>query len=190
MFAALVSRKRHQMLLEALLPKELIKDLHDTDTTLLDARIIQAETTADLMLSLLNRLLEGYMPDLRDVVFIRQAIIRGVDLYQPTDLGQQIQNANLDKDVARSLMQQLGQETNRNSFFNASYDNYYDGDPHTVSPPLVGSFGTNNDCHQEHQQQQQQQQQGYATLTGALALILAPHPTSLRETQESLSGDT
>ncbi|GIL58431.1 hypothetical protein Vafri_13570 [Volvox africanus] len=190
MFAALVSRKRHQMLLEALLPKELIKDLHDTDTTLLDARILQAETTADLMLSLLNHLLEGHMPDLRDVVFIRQAIIRGVDLYQPTDLRQHIQNANLDKDVARSLMQQLGQETTRNSFFNASYDTFYDGDPYTISPPLVGSFGVNSNCRQEQQQTNQQQQQSCATLAGALALILAPHPTSLRDTQESMSGDT
>ncbi|GLI61126.1 hypothetical protein VaNZ11_003401 [Volvox africanus] len=190
MFAALVSRKRHQMLLEALLPKELIKDLHDTDTTLLDARILQTETTADLMLSLLNHLLEGHMPDLRDVVFIRQAIIRGVDLYQPTDLRQHIQNANLDKDVARSLMQQLGQETTRNSFFSASYDTFYDGDPYTISPPLVGSFGINGSCRQEHRQQQtnQQPQQGYATLTGALALILAPHPANLRDT--SMSGDT
>ncbi|GLI61127.1 hypothetical protein VaNZ11_003402 [Volvox africanus] len=167
LLAALVSRKRHQMLLEALLPKELIKDLHGAEASLLGRRILQAETTADLMLSLLNHLLEGHMPDLRDVVFIRQAIIRGVDLYQPTDLRQHIRNANLDTEVARALMQQLGNVT-----LGASTN---DGSMHGHEAelrPRAQSFTCKcmpqmaHDC---------------STLTGALTVILTPQPTAWRD---------
>ncbi|GLC65344.1 hypothetical protein PLESTF_000283100 [Pleodorina starrii] len=182
LFAALVSRKQHQMLLEALLPQHVIKDLRGTDTSLLGGpRILTAETTADLMLSLLNRLLEGYMPDLRDVVFIRQAIIRGVDLYQPTDLKQHIRNANLDNEVARALMQQLGSNNIAASLYEGS-TRLPDGDyrPSRTRQSLAAKSFTSGG-------QQQQQPQDCSTLSGALALILTPQMPGWRDRGEEAS---
>ncbi|KAG2437154.1 hypothetical protein HXX76_005821 [Chlamydomonas incerta] len=108
LFAALLSRHRHQMLLEALLPKQLIRDLHSNQQSLLGSHFLTAETTADMLLGLLGQLLENQMPSLQDVVYCRQAIIRRTEIYEPIALGQHIRNANLDADVTRLLMHQLG----------------------------------------------------------------------------------
>ncbi|KAG2437156.1 hypothetical protein HXX76_005823 [Chlamydomonas incerta] len=110
LFAALYSRRRHQMLLEALLPKQVLRHLHSSDPSLsrIGNRILNAETTADMLLGLLGQLLENQMPSLRDVVYCRQAIIRRTEIYEPIALGQHIRNANLDRDVARNLMHLMG----------------------------------------------------------------------------------
>ncbi|KAG2501954.1 hypothetical protein HYH03_000452 [Edaphochlamys debaryana] len=115
-FALLVSRRKHQMLLEALLPKDVIQDLQQHTAPLEGPKIMEAETTANLLLAMLGQLLEGRLPDVRDVVFVRQAILRSTDIYQPHDLQMHFRNANLDHDVARNLMQQLG-ATMRASLF-------------------------------------------------------------------------
>ncbi|KAG2451652.1 hypothetical protein HYH02_003432 [Chlamydomonas schloesseri] len=109
MFVALLSRRQHQMLLEALLPKELIHDLREENTASLTAcpRMNMGETPADLLLDMMCSLLEGYAPDLRDVVFIRTALLRNMDLYTPLNVKKQIKGANLDAEVAQALMQQL-----------------------------------------------------------------------------------
>ncbi|KAG2425824.1 hypothetical protein HXX76_013449 [Chlamydomonas incerta] len=113
-FALLVSRKRNKELLEALLPREVIKSLREEQAakSLKDAmgpaNILSADTPADLLMLLLGQLLEGNLPDVRDVVFIRTALARGCDLYEPLNLTSHINNANLDSDVAQALMQQLG----------------------------------------------------------------------------------
>ncbi|KAG2451651.1 hypothetical protein HYH02_003431 [Chlamydomonas schloesseri] len=110
---ALVSRRRHQQLLEAILPRSLIREL-DTDggpsltmghrrTTLQDI----GETPADLLLDMMSDLLEGFTPELCDVVFIRTALLRNMDLYTPIDVKNHIKGANLDAEVAQALMQQL-----------------------------------------------------------------------------------
>ncbi|KAG2441899.1 hypothetical protein HXX76_003505 [Chlamydomonas incerta] len=109
LFVALLSRRQHQMLLEALLPKELIHDLREEHTASLTAcpRMNMGETPADLLLDMMCSLLEGYAPDLRDVVFIRTALLRNMDLYTPLNVKKQIKGANLDAEVAQALMQQL-----------------------------------------------------------------------------------
>ncbi len=61
-------------------------------------RFRPTETTADMMLGICGLVLEGrsHEADLRDVVLVRQAIIRSADIYQPIALTQHIRNANLD----------------------------------------------------------------------------------------------
>ena len=51
-----------------------------------------------------NKLLEGSMPDVRDVLVVRQAIRNNYDLYQPLDLGKQIKGANMDVSGQRSCV--------------------------------------------------------------------------------------
>ena len=55
-----------------------------------------ADTPAGMLLHLLGGLLEGQPPDVRDVVFIRSALLRSADLYTPMDLRTQLKGANLD----------------------------------------------------------------------------------------------
>ncbi|GFR48408.1 hypothetical protein Agub_g10302 [Astrephomene gubernaculifera] len=161
LFLALVSRRQHEMLLKALLPKQVIKDL-GKDAALLGPRILQAETTADLMLTLLGCLMEGTMPALADVVFIQQALMRGVDLYQPMNLNQHINDANLDKDVARALMQQLGHNAGAGLLMSPSPTE----DPSKTGQRPTGSFTMKH-------VPAYYQQYDYSTLAGALSVILS-----------------
>ncbi|KXZ50319.1 hypothetical protein GPECTOR_17g958 [Gonium pectorale] len=107
-FAVLLSRRQHQKLLEALLPREMIDHLkHDADP-IMGPRIMEAATTADVLLNLLGELLEGGTPDVRDIVLIRQQILQNMDIYRPLNLSSQLRDANLDDDVTKALMHQLG----------------------------------------------------------------------------------
>ncbi|KAG2425825.1 hypothetical protein HXX76_013450 [Chlamydomonas incerta] len=107
-FAVLVSRRQHQTLLEAVLPKQVIRELRKEDTTTMEARILQADTPADMLLMVLGELLEGRTPDLRDVVFIRTVLMRNQDVYAPLNLKGHLRGSSLDADVVRALMRQLG----------------------------------------------------------------------------------
>ncbi|KAG2485624.1 hypothetical protein HYH03_015687 [Edaphochlamys debaryana] len=139
-FAVLVSRRKHQMLLEALLPKELLHDLTSAENVTVlggakilrtgtkgagvggakilrtgttgagagGAKILRTDTPADTLMAMMAALLEGRTPDLRDVVFIRTTVLRGLDIYQPLNLRGQIKDANFDADVMQALMRQLG----------------------------------------------------------------------------------
>ncbi|PNW71675.1 hypothetical protein CHLRE_16g664200v5 [Chlamydomonas reinhardtii] len=110
---ALVSRRRHQQLLEAVLPRSLIRELDADGGSSLNIgnrrTALQAigETPADLLLDMMSDLLEGFTPELCDVVFIRTALLRNMDLYTPIDVKNHIKGANLDAEVAQALMQQL-----------------------------------------------------------------------------------
>ncbi|PNW86010.1 hypothetical protein CHLRE_03g204689v5 [Chlamydomonas reinhardtii] len=108
LFTAMVSWRRHQLLLEALLPKEVIRDLKVDDAATLGARIQQTDTPADLLLKMMGELLQGRVPELRDVVFIRTALLRNADVYQPLNLRGQLKEANFDSDVVQALIRQLG----------------------------------------------------------------------------------
>ena len=57
------------------------------------------------MLTVTNKLLEGVMPDVRDVLVVRQAIRNNYNLYQPLDLGKQIKGANMDVSGRCTLVQ-------------------------------------------------------------------------------------
>ncbi|KAG2447555.1 hypothetical protein HYH02_007479 [Chlamydomonas schloesseri] len=108
-FAVLVSRRQHQTLLEAVLPKEVIRELRKEDNAVtMEARILQADTPADMLLMVLGELLEGRTPDLRDVVFIRTVLMRNQDVYAPLNLRGHLRGSSLDADVVRALMRQLG----------------------------------------------------------------------------------
>ncbi|KAG2490632.1 hypothetical protein HYH03_011023 [Edaphochlamys debaryana] len=108
LFAVLVSRRQNQMLLEAVLPKAIIRELRKEDTGNMEARVLQADTPADMMLAMMGDLLEGYQPDVRDVVFIRTALMRNLDIYRPLNLKGHLRGSSLDPDVVQNLMQQLG----------------------------------------------------------------------------------
>ncbi|GFR43842.1 hypothetical protein Agub_g4967 [Astrephomene gubernaculifera] len=112
LFLLLVSRRRHKLLLESLLPRELIRDLQAENTDVLGhARVSKTDSPAELLVALLGCLLSGQPPDIRDVVHLRTVLQRGEDVYRPLDLGGRIKGANYDTDVARALMRQLGGAT-------------------------------------------------------------------------------
>ncbi|KXZ55656.1 hypothetical protein GPECTOR_2g1206 [Gonium pectorale] len=136
-FAVMVQRRKHQALLQALLPKELLEEAmaHSVDS-FGPARIRQAETPADLLMRMMTDLLEGRQAELRDIVFIRTALLRHMDLYQPLNLKSHLKRANLDVDVTQALMRQLGALTS------------VDGNNECMAPPgdafpvIVDSEGT------------------------------------------------
>ncbi|KAG2441292.1 hypothetical protein HYH02_009885 [Chlamydomonas schloesseri] len=177
-FAVLVSRRQHQRLLEALLPRDMIDNLRKDDAMRLGPRMLDAATTADMLLDMLSTLLEGGSPDLRDLLFIREQILGNMDIYAPLHLGNQLRDANLDDDVAKMLMHQLGGKFDYS--FSADDEELLegglledleglpgggagedgDGDAKGTGRAMVKSITmTHHD---------------YATLSGALAMILAP----------------
>ncbi|GFR42648.1 hypothetical protein Agub_g3585, partial [Astrephomene gubernaculifera] len=96
-YAVVSSRRRHQELLEALLPREIVKSLKDEGSRSFGkARIMKADTPADLLLSMMGELLVGRLPDIGDVLFIRTVLMRNMDVYQPLNLNYHIKGANLD----------------------------------------------------------------------------------------------
>ncbi|KAG2490631.1 hypothetical protein HYH03_011022 [Edaphochlamys debaryana] len=109
LFAALLSRRRHQILLEALLPKQVIHDLAGDAATLAGGRHYHTDTPAEVLLQMMGKLLEGHLPSIQDVLFVRTALLRQQDVYQPDPLNLRgnIKGANLEADVAQALVQQL-----------------------------------------------------------------------------------
>ncbi|KAG2493194.1 hypothetical protein HYH03_008614 [Edaphochlamys debaryana] len=108
MAAALVVGRRQALLLQTLLPKHVIQDLAAGNSVARGERGMTADTPADMLLGMMRTLLEGGAPDLRDVVWVRTALSRNVDFYQPTNLRGTIKGANFDTDVTAALMRQLG----------------------------------------------------------------------------------
>ncbi|KAG2424735.1 hypothetical protein HXX76_014310 [Chlamydomonas incerta] len=106
----LVSRRRHAMLLEALLPRDLLKELSATHAETMGPAgpLDAASSPAGLLLGLLGDLMCGAPPDLRQVVTLRSLALRQADWYRPLGLVEAIQGANMETDVARALMRQLG----------------------------------------------------------------------------------
>eukprot|EP00195_Chlamydomonas_chlamydogama_P016231 CAMPEP_0202895694 /NCGR_PEP_ID=MMETSP1392-20130828/4846_1 /ASSEMBLY_ACC=CAM_ASM_000868 /TAXON_ID=225041 /ORGANISM="Chlamydomonas chlamydogama, Strain SAG 11-48b" /LENGTH=1234 /DNA_ID=CAMNT_0049580803 /DNA_START=259 /DNA_END=3963 /DNA_ORIENTATION=- len=119
LFSLLVSRLEHRLLLEATLPQAAIKKLRDEMYTV-DAKcpktwqIYSTGTLAEHMTGMLGALLEGMMPEVRDVVTIRNAIRDGGQLYEPINLGEQMIATNLDSDVQAALLTELGRRPKRN----------------------------------------------------------------------------
>ncbi|GLC41501.1 hypothetical protein PLESTB_001004600 [Pleodorina starrii] len=164
MFAMLVSRRQHQTLLEALLPREMIDDLKNYNTKWrLGPRVTDTAgaTTADVLLNLLGELLEGITPDLRDIVLIRQQILQNMDIYSPLNLCSQLRDANLGDDVTKALMHQLG---GRYSFSvsgpDSDVEDITEGGEVRAGAVLHKSLTLG--------------QHDYATVAGALAMILVP----------------
>ncbi|GFR42646.1 hypothetical protein Agub_g3583 [Astrephomene gubernaculifera] len=112
LFWALLSRARHKILVEALLPRNLSPASGSED----GPRCQHSETAADMLLGMLSDLLEGYAPDIGDVLFIRTVLMRNMDVYQPLNLRGHIKGGNLDADVVQSLMQQLGEGSPLSAF--------------------------------------------------------------------------
>jgi hypothetical protein len=54
------------------------------------------DSAAKLILRLTDDLLDGHMPDVCDVVVVRQAIRGAQDIYQPLDLSSQLEGAGMD----------------------------------------------------------------------------------------------
>ncbi|PNW82682.1 hypothetical protein CHLRE_06g289400v5 [Chlamydomonas reinhardtii] len=176
-FAVLVTRRQHQMLLEALLPREVIRDLVSRDAASAGPRIMQADTAADVLLKMMGCLLEGSAPDLRDVLFIRTTVLRNLDIYAPLNLSSHIKEANYDADVAQALMQQLGGA----AFGGAANDHLYDElDDLEVDNQLP--YGV--DDHGAYDELGEMDGAGGGggaadpceTLGGALALLMTPQP--------------
>ncbi|KAG2437377.1 hypothetical protein HXX76_006029 [Chlamydomonas incerta] len=109
LYVVLVSRRKHQITLESLLPREVIREMKaEKHLDALKPPVFTAETPAQLLLQLLGALLAGDTPDLHDILFLKSALMRSQDFYQPLNLRGHIKQANLDADVVNSLMRQLG----------------------------------------------------------------------------------
>ncbi|GIL58439.1 hypothetical protein Vafri_13575 [Volvox africanus] len=164
MFATLVSRRQHKALLEALLPREMIDHLKNYSTDWwLGPRITDSAgaTTADVLLNLLGELLEGITPDLRDIVLIRHQILQNMDIYQPLNLSSQLRDANLDDDVTKALIHQLGGKYSFSvSGPSTDVEDIMEGGELRAGAVLHKSLTLG--------------QHDYATVSGALAMILAP----------------
>ncbi|KAG2437343.1 hypothetical protein HXX76_006000 [Chlamydomonas incerta] len=103
-----IAWRKHQMLLEALLPKEMIREMEaNKQLAALKPPVFMAETPAQILLELLDGLLDGADPDVKDIVFLRSALIRSIDFYTPLNLKGHIRDSDLDADVIHSLLRQL-----------------------------------------------------------------------------------
>ncbi|KAG2453156.1 hypothetical protein HYH02_002482 [Chlamydomonas schloesseri] len=102
-----IAWRKHQMLLEALLPKEVIREMEADRQLRLKPPVFIAETPAQILLGLLDGLLDGGEPDVKDIVFLRSALIRSIDFYTPLNLKSHIRESDLDADVIHSLLRQL-----------------------------------------------------------------------------------
>ncbi|GLC67880.1 hypothetical protein PLESTF_000618600 [Pleodorina starrii] len=168
LFASLVMWRRHQMLLEALLPKRILRDLrHDGSgsSPYSCPEIRTADTPADLLLNMMGDLLEGYPPKLSDVVFIRTALLRNLDLYTPLDVRSQIKAADLDSEVAQALMQQLMGGGGRRTSFTTSRQ---------LTSQFGGDGGAADDAHKPGGIASTTLSYDVETLPGALAFLLSP----------------
>ncbi|KAG2497449.1 hypothetical protein HYH03_004604 [Edaphochlamys debaryana] len=197
-FAVLVSRRQHQMLLEALLPRDVIRDLVHRDAASMGPRILQADTAADVLLKMMATLLEGGPPDLRDVLFIRTTVLRNQDIYQPLNLGSHIKDANLDDDVARALMAQLGANAGGPNRDNSLFDELYGDIPDDAEAQMQMQNHLLTDLAAQGMGYVAEGGEGcgdgdgdlrcgggpggaahdLGTLTGALALIMTPQPAA------------
>ncbi|KAG2492524.1 hypothetical protein HYH03_009189 [Edaphochlamys debaryana] len=173
LFAVLVSRRKHKLLLQALLPRELYQDLASAKSVAsLGTPIIKTDTPADLLLSMLYELLSGRIPDLRDVVLTRTVLLRHMDLYEPLDLRGQIREANLDADVMQALMRQLGAGPGSGPSEDGDFPPL---DGCMVLAPLDGECDDATSCSSRALTHMfTAQQLGADTLSGALALLMAP----------------
>ncbi|KAG2436288.1 hypothetical protein HXX76_006599 [Chlamydomonas incerta] len=196
MFAALVSRRKHEQLLKALLPQEMIDTLKSTSVAQLGPAIVRTDTPADVLLRMMADLLSGHMPPTRDVVFIRTALLRNMDVYQPLNLHGQIKGANLDTDVMQALMKQLGAVPGGIEF---SMDDDHDrpggsGGAIIINPTDLGDglggggmWGLTDDdttaTNSLYMSRTMTPPHGHTynfdTLSGALAALLAPPPALL-----------
>ncbi|PNH12446.1 Calcium/calmodulin-dependent 3',5'-cyclic nucleotide phosphodiesterase 1C [Tetrabaena socialis] len=170
-FVVLVSRRQHQMLLEALLPRELIEDLVSRDTASIGPRVMQTDTPADTLLKMMGCLLEGGTPDLRDVLFLRTTVLRNLDIYQPLDLRGHIKGANLDADVTRALMRQLGGGAGSDET-----DLLYDDLPNDAAALATHLYDSDGGGEGEAGAAAVLPPHECGTLQGALALILTTNP--------------
>ncbi|PNW87229.1 hypothetical protein CHLRE_02g114100v5 [Chlamydomonas reinhardtii] len=109
-FLLLVARRKQELILRALLPKEILHDLSAANSvTSLGRATLGGDTPAALILGLIQGLVTGQrLPDLRHVLLIRTALLRGVDVYQPLDLRNRIKDSGLAADVTQALLRQLG----------------------------------------------------------------------------------
>ncbi|KAG2433960.1 hypothetical protein HYH02_012504 [Chlamydomonas schloesseri] len=193
----LVSRRRHALLLEALLPRALLKELSATHAeTLGPAGPLDAATSpAGLLLELLGSLLEGAVPDLRQVVLLRSLVLRQADWYHPLGVAQAIKGAHLESDVARALMRQLGTSTVADSDFMSTVHDFGQTDEEDEGAPGLkrrcdgaaggdsgddqfGGWDLAGDCGRgggfgNCQGFDVQQQERMCTLRGALAFVLS-----------------
>ncbi|KAK9825726.1 hypothetical protein WJX74_001516 [Apatococcus lobatus] len=69
---------------------------------------VDTVTLADKAVSLLDSIIEGAMPELQDIMDIRNAMIHAVDFRQPLNLGDQLlKGAGLSTDVGQAMMDLL-----------------------------------------------------------------------------------
>jgi len=69
--------------------------------------VIDAGTPADKVLAMMSDLLDGSLPSIQDILFVQSAILESLDIYQPMDVGKQLMQSALDRDVSAMLMAQL-----------------------------------------------------------------------------------
>ncbi|KAG2447998.1 hypothetical protein HYH02_007026 [Chlamydomonas schloesseri] len=130
LFGLLYSRQRHARLLQALLPRQLLRGLQQQDAAAAVGPCAELGpgdgSPAELLSGLLSDLLDGQPPDLREVLLLRALLSRQADWYAPAmDVGKAIRGAGLDNEVARALMHQLGTGAPAAGPYDYVYDSTY-----------------------------------------------------------------
>lgn len=100
----LTCRRQYKVLLESLLPKELIDDMLMDTTHYVTAassavpRVqLDTETPADKLLSMMSSLLKGQQPTLPAIIMLRTTLMCRADIYQPINIAMQLRaNSNVD----------------------------------------------------------------------------------------------
>lgn len=107
----MISRHDHQKLVNSLIPRGFMervrRNLADHNK-LQPLQSVQGSTPADKILDVMSMFLVGKLPDLRDVVLIRTAILQSFDLHAPIDIEQHIMNAVPDTTEAAALVSLVG----------------------------------------------------------------------------------
>lgn len=65
-------------------------------------------TAADKILAIMDLLMDGHMPDVKDVVMVRAAILHSSDIYQPLALDKQLEESSLDVSGAGPRVVDIG----------------------------------------------------------------------------------
>lgn len=118
LFMLLLYMRQHQMLLYSLMPRNVVKTMFEAEdfgmivngqNTCTEAKLLQAGTPVEQLINMLSQLVRGSMPDMKDIISVRAALINGGHgLFQPKDLKRKLQaNPELEDDVVNALVREL-----------------------------------------------------------------------------------
>ncbi|GIL46284.1 hypothetical protein Vafri_3299 [Volvox africanus] len=136
---------------------------------------------------MMGDLLEGKAPRAQDVLFIRTALMSNMDVYQPFNLRATIKDANLDADVAQSLMNQLGGFS-----VDCVQSIHFSGNATSAGAYAAADMSAFVPVPVDASVSPSKSEQPCESLTSALALLLTPQPAMWQDAstvQDDLASD-